>query len=156
MLTQLPEEAQTYLFLDAQKRDPVTARRVYLLRILWQERYLTRQGLIDRVETLMGYACFGEKSWEDNFYRDMRVVKAALKQAGYVMKYSRKSEQPGYFFAGKPALHPNLEKALVAALNELDPRQIEIYKNISPSQKFFQACSITNLAKKVSISREKS
>ncbi len=155
MFTKLPEEAQSFLLFDAQKRDPVTARRAHLLHTLWRERYLTRQGLMDRVEILMRAACFGEKSWADTFYRDMRVVKAALKHAGYELRYSRKSEQPGYFIAGEPALHPDLEKALVAALNELDPRQINIYKNLPPAQKFFQACSIINLAKKVSNARSR-
>ena len=146
----LPEESQSYLLLDAQKRDVVTARRVNLLRILWRERYLTRAGLMRRVEKVMGHACFGEKSWDDNFYRDMRVVKAALKLSGHEMNYSRKREKPGYYLAGEPVLHPAEEKAVWEALRELDPHQIEIYKRISSAQKFFQACSITNLAKKVS------
>ena len=146
----LPEESQSYLLLDGQKRDVVTARRVNLLRILWRERYLTRDGLMRRVEIVMGHACFGEKSWEDNFYRDMRVVKTALKHSGHELSYSRKREKPGYYLAGEPVLHPAEEKAVREALRELDPHQIEIYKRISPAQKFFQACSITNLAKKVS------
>jgi len=146
----LPEESQSYLLLDAQKRDVVTARRVNLLRILWRERYLTREGLMQRVETIMGHACFGEKSWKDNFYRDMRVVKTALKHSGHELNYSRKREKPGYYLDGEPVLHPDEEKAVRAALRELDPHQTEIYKRISPAQKFFQACSITNLAKKVS------
>lgn len=152
----LPEESQSYLLLDAQKRDVVTARRVNLLRILWRERYLTRAGLMSRVEIVMGYACFGEKSWEDNFYRDMRVVKTALKYSGHELNYSRQREKPGYYLVGEPGLHPDEEKAVRAALRELDPHQIEIYKRISPAQKFFQACSITNLAKKVSTAGSKS
>lgn len=104
----------------------------------------------------MGHACFGEKSWEDTFYRDMCVVKNALKYAGHELNYSRKREKPGYYLAGEPALHPDEEKALREALRELDPHQIEIYKRISPAQKFFQACSITNLAKKASAAGSKS
>lgn len=146
----LPEESQSYLLLDAEKRDVVTARRVHLSRILWRERYITREGLIQRVEMVMGQACFGEKSWEDNFYRDMRVVKTALKHSGYELSYSRKREKPGYYLAGEPDLHPDEEKAVREALRELDPQQIEIYRRISPAQKFFQACSITNIAKKMS------
>ncbi len=152
----MPEESQTYLLLDAQKRDLVTARRVNLLRILWRERYLTRGGLMLRVEVLMGYACFGEKSWEDNFYRDMRIVKNALQRAGHELNYSRTQERPGYYLAGEPSLHPTEEKAVRAALRELDKSQIETYRRISPAQKFFQACSIINLANKVSATGRKS
>ena len=82
MITQLPETTQRYLLHDAEKRDPVTARRSHLARILLRERYLNRESLMFRVESLMGFASFGEKSWKDNFYRDMRVVRAAMKRAG--------------------------------------------------------------------------
>lgn len=151
MLTQLPETTQSYLLRDAEKRDPVTARRSYLAGILLRERYLTRESLMFRVESLMGFASFGERSWKDNFYRDMRVVKAALKQAGFELKYSRSGEKPGYFFAREAPLHPGVKEEIAGALKEIDPKQMEIYKHISPAQKFYQACSIINLGRKVSM-----
>ena len=151
MLTQLPETTQNYLLRDAEKRDPVTARRSQLARILLRERYLTRESLMTRVESMMGFASFGDKSWKDNFYRDMRVVKAALKQAGFDLKYSRTGEKPGYYFAGEAPLHPDVKKEIAGAIKEIDPEQIEIYKRISPTQKFYQACSIINLGRKVSM-----
>ena len=60
-----------------------TARREALLRILWRERFITRRGLIARVESELGAGCFGGAAWQDTFYRDMRVVKQALATAGY-------------------------------------------------------------------------
>lgn len=155
MFPKLPETTQRFLLRDAEKRDHVTARRSHLAGVLLRERYLTREGLILRVEYLMGFACFGEKCWEDNFYRDMRVVKAALKQAGHEVRYSRNRGNPGYYFAGESPLHPALRKEIAGALNELDERQIEIYKRISPAQKFYQACSIINLARKVAVYRRR-
>jgi hypothetical protein len=151
MITQLPESTQRYLLRDAEKRDPVTARRSYLARTLLRERYLTRENLMFRVESLMGFASFGEKSWKDNFYRDMRVVKAAMKRAGLDLKYSRAGDRPGYYIAGESFLHPDVKKEIAGALDEIDQEQIEIYKRISPTQKFYQACSIINLSKKVSM-----
>jgi hypothetical protein len=151
MFSQLPGTTQSYLLRDAEKRDPVTARRSLLARFLLRERYLTRESLMLRIESLMGFACFGEKRWKDNFYRDMRVVKSALKQAGFDLKYSRTGEKPGYYLAGEASLHPNVKKEIVGALNEIDPEQVEIYKRIPPAQKFFQACSIINLGRKVSM-----
>lgn len=156
LLMSLPSWAESYLLLDAQERDVSTARRVHLLQLLWRERYITREGLVQRVETMMGYACFGKKSWEDNFYRDMRVVKAALKRSGYDLNYSRKVDRPGYYLAREPSLHPDEEKAIRGALRELDARQIEIYRRISPAQKFAQACSIIDLAQRVSAARNRS
>ena len=151
MLTQLPETTQRYLLRDAENRDPVTARRSHLAQFLLRERFLTRENLMFRVESLMGFASFGDKSWKDNFYRDMRMVKAALKLAGYEVKYSRHQEKPGYYIFGEASLHPDVKKEIVGALKEIDQEQVEIYKRISPAQKFYQACSIINLAKKVSL-----
>ena len=151
MLTNLPEATQSFLLHDAEKRDPVTARRSHLVRILFRERYLTRENLILRVEMLMGFACFGRKCWKDNFYRDIRVVKAALRQAGFDLKYSRDRENPGYYFAGEAPLHSDLKKEIAGALNEIDDQQIEIYKRIPPAQKFYQACSIIDMARKVAL-----
>jgi hypothetical protein len=151
MPTQLPETTQRYLLHDAEKRDPVTARRSHLARILLRERFLTRESLMFRVEFIMGFASFGKKSWKDNFYRDMRVVKAAIKRAGFDLKYSRAGDRPGYYIAGDAILHPDVKKEIAGALDEIDQEQIEIYKRISPAQKFYQACSIINLGKKVSM-----
>jgi len=151
MLTQLPERTPHYLLRDAEKRDPVTARRSHLVRFLLRERYLTRENLMLRVGSLMGYASFGNKSWKDNFYRDMRVAKAALKQAGFDLKYSRAGDHPGYYIAGEPPLHQDVKKEIAGALGEIDQEQIEIYKRIPPAQKFYQACFIINLGKKVSM-----
>jgi hypothetical protein len=151
MITQLPETTQRYLLRDAEKRDPVTARRSHLTHILFRERYLTRESLMLRVESLMGFASFGKKSWKDNFYRDMRVVKAAMKRAGLDLKYSRAGDRPGYYIAGEAFLHPDVKKEIAGALDEIDQKQIEFYKHISPAQKFYQACSIINLSKKISM-----
>ncbi|HSG43100.1 MAG TPA: hypothetical protein VLA72_08085 [Anaerolineales bacterium] len=151
MITQLPETTQRYLLRDAEKRDPVTARRSHLTRILLRDQYLTRESLMLRVEFLMGFTSFGEKSWKDTFYRDMRVVKAAMERAGFFLKYSRAGERPGYYIAGEAPLHSEVKKEIAGALKEIDQEQIEIYKHISPAQKFYQACSIINLSKKVSL-----
>ncbi len=59
----------------------------------------------------------------------------------------------GYYLAGEPSVHPDEEEAIRGALRELDPRQIEIYGRVSPAQKFAQACSITDLARRVSVTK---
>lgn len=149
MYTRLPENMQNYLLRDAAQRDPVTARRLHLAHFLLREGYLTRKALIFRVEAAMGYASFGKNSWQDTFYRDMRVVKTALQHAGYELKYSRTLERPGYYFAGNAPLHPQVIKEIAGALGELDPLQIEIFRRLSPAQKFAQACALIDLARRV-------
>ena len=138
---------------DAEQRVPVIARRMALARMLLRERYLTRETLMVRIETALGFPVFGRKSWRNNFFRDMQVVKAVLGKAGYEVKYSRKKGRQGYYFAGEPALHPDVQKEIAGALQELDDKQIEIYRQLSPAQKFHQGCSITNFAQQVARQR---
>lgn len=145
---------ENYLYRDAIERDPVTARRAQLAGVLLRERYLTRESLMLRVEYQMRYACFGKKSRVDIFFRDMRVVKAALGRSGFEVKYSRSKDRSGYYFAGEDALHTDVKSAIAGALLEIDQGQIDITMRLSPAQKFFQACSITDLARRVSGQRE--
>ena len=153
MPPEIPVNAQSFLLKDAEKRDRVTARRVQLLRALLRENYLSREALIQRVEYLMGFKSFDEKSWEDTFYRDMRVVKQALKAAGFKVKYSRKKEICGYYLDGEPALSADVQAEISGALVELDDEQIKSYRNMPPAQKFFQAVSMIDLGKQVSLGR---
>jgi hypothetical protein len=141
--------AQSVVLQDAIERDLTTARRAALLEILWHERYLTRSQLIARVELRLGKRCFGTSAWEDTFYRDMQVVKRALKAAGFIMLYSRSKSQPGYYLKGQPALSLELRQILRSSAAEVDQRQIDIYQQLSPAQRFQQGCAISDTARNV-------
>ena len=134
---------------DAMRRDTTTARRIALLEILWNERYFTRSQLIARVELRLGKNCFGISAWEDTFYRDMRFVKQAFEAAKYLLLYSRKKEQPGYYLDGQPALSSAIQQVLTGSAAEVDQRQIEIYQKLSFAERFHQGCSISDTARKV-------
>jgi len=145
----LPTVMKDAILDDAVRRDITTARRVALLEILWNERYLTRSQLIARVEFRWGKNCFGISAWEDTFYRDMRFVKQAFETVGYQLLYSRKKEQPGYYLEGQPALRPEIQQILQGSAAEVDQRQIDIYRKLSFSERFHQGCSISDIARKV-------
>lgn len=149
----LPEKAQWALLEDTVKRDRATARRLCLLRVLWYERFLTRTGLMARVEGELGKGCFGEAAWEDTFYRDMRVVKRALRAAGYELAYSRSRARSGYYLRDQPRLHPDLRRALDGSVAEVDPAQIAIYRCLEPTARFHQGCSISDTARQVVVYR---
>lgn len=142
-------KAQAVILQDAIKRDLTTARRAALLEILWHERYLTRSQLIARVEFRLGKHCFGSSAWEDTFYRDMQVVKQALKAAGYVLLYSRSKSRPGYYLKGQPAISPELSQIVRSSVAEVDQRQIDIYHQLSPADRFRQGCAISDTARRV-------
>src|SRR5689334_3586789 len=118
------------------RRDITTDRRVALLEILWNERYLTRAQLIARVEFRLGKNCFGISAWENTFYRDIRFVKQAFEAAEYRLLYSRNKQRPGYYLKGQPALRAELQQVLKGSAAEVDQRQLDIYHKLSYAERF--------------------
>ncbi len=145
----LPTIMKDTILHDAIRRDITTARRIALLEILWNERYLTQVQLIARIELRLGKNCFGFSAWEDTFYRDMRIVKQAFEAADYRLLYSRKKQQPGYYLDGQPALSSEFKQILKTSAAEVDQRQIDIYRKLSFVERFYQGCSISDTARKV-------
>jgi hypothetical protein len=76
-LASMPAKAQQALLQDAASRDRTTARRACLVRILCFERYLTRTGLIARVERELGRGCFG-LSHQTKHLRDITGIVLTL------------------------------------------------------------------------------
>lgn len=145
----LPAKAREILFQDAIQRDMTTARRSALLNLLWHERYLTREQLITRVDLKLGKDCFGKSAWKDTFYRDMRVVKQAFGAAGFQLAYSRSKHRRGYYLVDQPPLSAQLKIILNGIYAEVDSRQIEIYRRLSPADRFRQGCALSDAARKV-------
>lgn len=148
----LPPAADV-LLADAIARDRTTARRAALVNLLLQEGCLTREQLITRVEGLLGTGCFGDSARVDTFFRDMRVVKQALKAAGFQPAYSRSLKQPGYYLQGQPPVGHRLTAILEGSAAEVDESQIAILKQLTHIQRFQQGCSISNLARQVVANR---
>lgn len=149
----IPGGALKILLTDAVSRDRTTARRTTLFKILHQERFLTREQLIVRVEARLGRGCFGDSAWVDTFYRDLQVVKQAIRAAGHQLAYRRSSRQPGYYLLGQPSINDELSVTLDGSVAEVDPAQIAILKKLSFQQRFQQGCSISNLASRVVANR---
>ncbi len=148
-MNDLPPETQQVILHDAAQRDMVTARRKLLLEILWHERYLTRTGLIARVEATLGKGCFGTSAWEDTFYRDMRIVKAAFSTAGFELAYSRKKDKPGYYLRGHASIHKSLRLAIAGAVSDVDSAQVAVTRQLKPVERIQQGFSISDLANRV-------
>ena len=140
--------AKEFLLTDAVRRDLPTARRAALLNILWDEHFLTREQLIARVEQIVGSGCFGTRAWQDNFYRDMRVVKAAFQKAGRQIAFSR-GKTGGYYVVGQPVVSPEVTALIQSSIAEIDPQQMEIIRRLSPAQRFRQGCAISDAARRV-------
>jgi hypothetical protein len=147
VISAIHPRAMEVLLQDAIVRDPATARRAALLKILINERYLTRQQLIIRVEEVLGRGCFGASAWEDIFYRDIRVVKSALLAAGNRLCFSRSRHQPGYYLDGQPAVSAELADIVRHSIEEADPAQLYIFQRMTPTERFYLGCSVTDAAR---------
>ena len=145
---------QQALLEDAAQRDLVTARRKLLVEFLSRERYLTRSGLMSRVEMVLGKGIFGNTSWEDVFYRDMKAVKKSFRAAGYDLAYSRNKTRAGYYLRGEGEIGKAVERQIKGAVDKIDPRQVEVTRTLSPAQRVQQGISITNLAHEVTAYRQ--
>ncbi len=137
---------------ETARQNILTARRSALLRLVWQESFLTREGLISRVEDLVGRGCFGS-SPRTAFARDLAVVRQVLAQAGHRLTYSRGDGREGYYVEGRPVLDERLQRQIAGAVAEVDPRQAEISRRLSPAQQFQQGRSMTELAERVAAYR---
>lgn len=144
--TAIPPQSAAFLLEDSAAREAALARRLALLRILLDERYLDRQQLVVRLASIIGPGCFGS-AWEDVFYRDMRVVKAALAAAGYRLRYSRDPKRPGYYLAGQPGISDELRKTIRQSVAEIDQAHIEVLRRLTPANRFRLGCSVTDTAR---------
>jgi len=147
----MPVEVWLAWLRETAEQDLPTARRAALLRLVWQEAYLSRQGLIARVEALLGRGCFGT-SPASTFHRDMAVVRQVLAEAGHELLYDRHPDHPrysGYYVAGRPLLDEKLQRLIAGAVAEVDPQQIAVTRRLTPAQQFQQGYSMTRLAEQV-------
>lgn len=137
------------LFAKTAAGEITTERRKRLLETLYHERYLTRKGLIWRLEGVLGKGCFGKYTWRFVFYRDMRAVQEAFQASGYKLAYSWKRECRGYYLRGEGEISEELYKQIKGAVDEIDPKQVSITRRLTPAQRVRQGCSITDLAHRV-------
>jgi hypothetical protein len=101
-----------------------------------------------RVELQLGRDCFGTSAWEDTFYRDLHVVRQAFHAAGFVLAFQRSKPHRGYYLQGQPAVSADLRQLVRGSAAEVDARQLQIYRRLSPADRFRQGCAISDTARK--------
>ena len=148
-ISSLPPITREVILRDAITRDLVTARRSALVELLWNERNLTRTQLIFRIELKLGKNCFGKAAWEDNFSRDMRIVKRAFKAGGFELAFSRNRRQGGYYLRDQPELSPQLSQLIKSCVAEVDQRQIDIFQQLTVAERIYQGRILSDTARHV-------
>ncbi len=140
----IPFQAAYALLRDAAERDRTTARRTALTEIVWHERFLSRENLMERVEQRLGAGCFGESAWEDTFNRDMQAVKEAFDTCSKRLAFSRTKGLAGYYLRGEGRLHAEVEQTIAHSIVQIDARQLLIYRSLGGVQRVRQALRITD------------
>lgn len=148
----IPAELRLALLSDDLARDIVTARRAVLLSLVWQESFLSKAGLMARTQALLGRGCFG-KAAEATFRRDMRALKAVLDSCGFGLKFSRRSGRSGYYIPGRPELAPELAESIRAAIDDVDPLQIERASRLTPAERVQQAGRLSDGLRRMALRR---
>lgn len=141
-LRHLPEAVIQSALDESFRRDPVTARRLTLLNLVWRESHQTQASLITRTEARLGRGCFG-KGAALAFRRDMQAVKLILAAGGQSLRYSRKAGSAGYYIQGRSELAPEVTRAIHGAAEELDPHQIAVFARLAPGQRLRLAMRLT-------------
>jgi hypothetical protein len=150
--TSLPIDLRLGLLEDAIQRDIVTARRSMLLRLVWQESFLSGAGLIARTEAIVGRGCFGRAA-TSTFRRDIRALKALLKRAGFNLRFSRQAGRGGYYVVGRPELAPELARMIQAGMQDVDPKQIALAARLTPADRLQQAGQLSDGLRRMAVRR---
>jgi len=148
----VPVELRLGLLTDAVDRDLVTARRLALLRLVWQESFLSSTGLISRTEAILGRGCFGTAA-AATFRRDIRALKAILQRAGFSLRFSRQSGRGGYYVVGRPELAPELARMIEAGMQDVDPQQIALAARLTPADRIQQAGQLSDGLRRMAVRR---
>jgi len=131
---------------NASNREDTRTRRKRILRFLYNERYLTWKGISLRLELVSESFL----SWWDGnliaFILDMWFVRKAFFKIGYQLAYSLMGERQGFYLRGERELSPEMHRAIQGAVAEIDPRQVEITRRLTPAQRVQEGLSLTNLA----------
>jgi hypothetical protein len=84
-----------------------------------------------------------------DFVTDIWFVWRAFRVDGFVLAYSLTRERQGFYLRGERELSPETFRAIRGAVSEVDPKQVEITRRLTPAQRVQQGMSMTNLAQGV-------
>ncbi len=139
----MPYDEWVMWLREIAERDMPAARQAALLRLIWEEPGLIQEGLIARVEYLLGRRCFGSTP-EAAFERDVAAVREALAGAGHRLLQRDDAGRRRYHVEGRPHLDEHLRQLIAGAAAEVDPRQIAIYRRLEPAQRVWQLAHLSD------------
>ena len=157
----MPRDEWLHWLRTLAKRDLMMGRRAALVRAVWDEANLRPNGLFHRVQDLLGLGCFGATPFE-TLTQDMEAVRQTFAAEGHTLE---RNERGGYYVVGRSLGDPYLKKLIEGSIAEVDPKQIAIYRKLTPAQRVRQCVDLSDwlwqanqrrLARKKRITHEQS
>ena len=126
----LPFPKWRRLIDESARLDMSRARRLALLRITWEESYLTDAQLLVRVKDLLGLDCFGDDV-DLTIAGDIEAVHRVFLTAGHELVYSKEPGLTGYWVKGRPRLDQKMAQEIRGAIAEIDPEQVRRWRRMT-------------------------
>lgn len=123
------------------KLDRDGLRRSLIARLIWKVSYQHSNALIENVAYLMGSNVWGDNP-RQTLANDIWLLRCDLLAANYRLGYYLQSARRGYYFYGRPALDPQLERRMIGAIKEVDSTQISASKHLSSAEQFAKMMSM--------------
>ena len=112
-----------------------TLRRGVIARLIWQASGQRSPGLIDNVAYVLGRRVWGDRP-RQTLAGDLFCLRRALAAAGRRLRYDNRPGHKGLYVQGRPALDPQIVKAIRGAIAEVDPTQMAIMRQHTPAERF--------------------
>jgi hypothetical protein len=125
-----------------------TLRRGVIARLVWQAAGQRSPGLIDNVAYVLGRRVWGDQP-RRTLAGDLLCLRRALAAAGQRLRYDNRPGRKGLYVQGRPALDPQMVKAIRGAIAEVDPAQMAIMRQHTPAWRVAQAASMIEAVESV-------
>lgn len=128
------------------------ARCLVMLRITWEESYLTDAQLQARVKYLLGLDCFGDDV-DVTAAGDIEAVHRVFLAAGHELIYSDEPGRTGYWVKGRPRLDPKMVQEIRGAIAEIDLEQVRRWRLMTTAERFQIAADLSDAMAETAIYR---
>ena len=148
----LPFPRWRRLIDETARLDMPLARRLAVLRITWEESYLTDAQLQCRVKDLLGLDCLGDDG-DVTVASDIAAVQQVFLAAGHELVYSDEPGRTGYWVKGRPRLDQKMVQEIRGAIAEIDPEQVRRWRRMTTAERFQIAADLSDAMAETAIYR---
>ena len=137
---------------ETARLDMPLARRLVVVRIIWEESYLTDAQLQSRFKDLLGLDCLGDDG-DVTIASDIAAVQQVFLAAGHELVYSDEPGRTGYWVKGRPRLDQKMAQEIRGAIAEIDLEQVRRWRRMTTTERFQIAADLSDAMAETAIYR---